>query len=208
MLQPTMKMTFALRNQAALGRGFGKQAGTSMIEVLVAVLLVSIGLLGIAGLAGATFGYNKVSQLRLVGQAMVNDFVDRARINVAGYDRGGYTIALTDNYQSTPVTVPAGNLDLDPSVSANQDTIANSLAAADVDQFLRAVRNRFPEGDAIVVSRPSTVSRDLDVWLLWKEPAADVSSESLFNTGKVNCPSTLSAADQLVYSCMYFKVGL
>lgn len=203
---PPMKMTSSFHGHAPLRHG--KQAGASLIEVLVAVLLVSIGLLGIAGLAGATIGYNKVSQLRLVGQALVNDFADRARINVAGYDRGSYAIALSDNYQTSPVTVPPANLDLDPSVATNQTTIANGLAAADVDQFLRAVRNRFPEGDAIVVTRPSAASRDMDVWLLWKEPAADIASGSLFNTGKVNCPNTLSAADQLVYSCMYFKVGL
>lgn len=183
------------------------QKGASMIEVLVAILLVSIGLLGIAGLSGATFSYNKASQVRLVGLALVNDFADRARINVAGYDRDGYNIALSDNFQSTAVTVPDANLSLDPSVPANQTTIANALAAADVDQFLRAVRNRLPLGDAVVVSRPSGTSRDMDIWLLWKEPKANT-GDTLFGAGQGNCPSSLSAADKLEYSCMYFKVGL
>ena len=194
------------------GRSLGKrskslQTGATLIEVLVAILLVSVGLLGIAGLSGATYSYNKAAQVRLTGITLVNDFADRARINVYGYDRGGYAIALGDDFASSPVTVPASNLNLDPSVPGNAITIADGLAAADIDQFLRAVRARLPQGDAVVVSRPGVASRDMDVWLLWQEPQA-AAADSLFAAGQGNCPSNLSAANQALYSCMYFKVGL
>ena len=183
------------------------QTGATLIEVLVAILLVSVGLLGIAGLSGATYSYNKAAQVRLTGIALVNDFADRARINIYGYDRGAYAIALADDFTTTAVTVPASNLNLDPSVPANAITIADGLAAADVDQFLRAVRARLPQGDAVVTTRPGAVSRDMDVWLLWQEPQA-AAADSLFAAGQGNCPSNLSAANQALYSCMYFKVGL
>lgn len=192
-----------------------RQAGASMIEVLVAILLVSVGLLGIAGLSGATFSYNKVSQMRLTGIALTNDLADRARVNVYGYDRGAYDIALGDNFAGTAVTVPDANLDLDPAVSANADTAADALAAADVDQFLRSVRNRLPQGDAVVMSRPGANVRDLDVWLLWQESttsAGDVDDDrgdfSLFRASQGNCPSSLTPDELALYSCMYFKVGL
>jgi type IV pilus assembly protein PilV len=190
-----------------------RHRGASMIEVLVSILLVSVGLLGIAGLSGATFNYNKVSQMRLTGIALANDLADRARVNVYGYDRGGYDIDLSDNFGGTAVTVPDSNLDLDPSMPANADTAADGLAASDVDQFLRSVRNRLPQGDAIVMgagattSRASATSRDLDVWLLWKEPQTDA-VDSLFTAGQSNCPSSLTPAERAEYSCMYFKVGL
>ncbi|OPF61847.1 type IV pilus modification protein PilV [Hydrogenophaga sp. H7] len=189
--------------------------GASMIEVLVAILLVSVGLLGIAGLSGATFSYNKASQMRLTGIALVNDLADRARVNVHGYDRQGYDIELSDNFESTPVEVDDTNLDLDPAVSANAESVADALAAADVDQFLRTVRSRLPQGDAVVMSRRDANARDLDVWLLWKEAATAEGDEdddrgdfSLFDAGKGNCPDNLSTADKAEYSCMYFKVGL
>lgn len=184
-----------------------RQSGASLIEVLVAILLVSVGLLGIAGLSGATFSYNKVSQLRLTGITLVNDFADRARINVYGYDRGGYAIALSDTFATNPVTVPASNLTLDPSIAANAITVADALAAADVDQFLRSISVRLPQGRAVVMSRPGATSRDMDVWLLWQEPQASAGN-SLFGAGQGNCPSNLSTANQALYSCMYFKVGL
>lgn len=184
-----------------------REAGSSMIEVLVAVMLVSIGLLGIAGLSGATFNYNKTSQVRLTAMALVNDYADRARINIYGYDRGGYSIALPTNFAGTPVTVPAANLNLDPAIAANAITIADNLAAADVDQFLRNVRNRLPQGDAVVISRPTATARDMDVWLLWKEPKTDA-GDTLFSAGQNNCPTSLTLAEQADYSCMFFKVGL
>lgn len=191
------------------------ETGASMIEVLVSILLVSVGLLGIAGLSGATFGYNKVSQMRLTGIALANDLADRARVNVYGYDLGNYNIALDDDFATTAVAVPDTNLNLDPSVSANATSLATSLAAADVDQFLRNVRNRLPQGDAVVISRPAATTRDLDVWLLWQEPTTsgtDVDSDrgdfSLFGSTQGNCPASLTPEEAAVYSCMYFKVGL
>lgn len=187
--------------------GHMRQRGSSMIEVLVAILLVSVGLLGIAGLSGATFNYNKVSQIRLTGIALANDLADRARVNVFGYDRGDYDIALGDNFSGTAVAVPNANLDLDPRTEANAITVADALAAADVDQFLRNVRNRLPQGDAVVISRPGANTRDLDVWLLWQEPSTDA-GDALFDSAKGNCPASLTTAEQAIYSCMYFKVGL
>lgn len=198
----TVKTPLALRQKIAR-----HQTGSSLLEVLVAILLVSVGLLGVAGLSGATFSYNKVSQLRLTGIALTNDFADRARINVYGYDRGGYDIDLSDDFDSTPVAVPDVNLDLDPSVPANASTVADALAAADIDQFLSSVRNRLPQGDAVVMSRPGATRRDLDMWLLWKEPQTDA-GDSLFGGGQGNCPDSLTPAERLEFSCMYFKVGL
>lgn len=192
-----------------------RETGASMIEVLVAILVVSVGLLGIAGLSGATFSYNKTSQMRLTGIALANDFADRARVNVYGYDLGGYDITLATNFAGTPVEVDDANLDLDPAVLADATTAANALAASDVDQFLRSVRNRLPQGDAVVMARPGATTRDLDVWLLWQDSTTSDADEdtdrgnfSLFESAKGNCPDTLTTAQQAVYSCMYFKVGL
>lgn len=198
---------------SAMRPGPGVQSGSSLIEVLVAILLVSIGLLGVAGLSGATQAYNKAAQVRLVGVGLANDLADRARVNIYGFDLGNYDIALGDD--SSGATVDAGNLALDPSDAANALKLAQDLAAADVDDFLLDVSNRLPQGDAIVTSTRSAAARDLDVWILWKEPKTDEGDEdddkgafSLFDAGKDNCPDALSADEKAEYSCMHFKVGL
>mgnify|MGYP006209471443 CR=1 FL=1 len=91
------KASLLFRNQ---GRAFRAHLGASMIEVLVALLIISLGLLGIGGISAATFGYNKAAQLRLTGLSLVNDYADRARLNVYGYDLGSYAIELDDDVPS------------------------------------------------------------------------------------------------------------
>ena len=182
-----------------LGGRRNLQSGASLIEVLVAVLLVSVGLLGIAGLSGSTYAYNKNAQIRLVGMGLVNDYADRARVNVYGFDLGNYTIAKG---ASSPAAVTFTVNE------ADAKTAAGNVANHDKREFLEAIKNRLPEGTAVVNSLPSATRRGMDVWLLWKEPQNE--DDSLFKTAQENCPKSITdnADDKKVYSCMYFKVGL
>lgn len=170
-----------------------------MLEVLVAILLVSVGLLGVAGLSSATFSFNKAAQLRLTGVALVNDYADRARVNVYGFDLGAYDIGLSDT-KPTAVTLTGAE-------QANPLTAAQNVAQFDRLAFMNSVENRLPQGRAVVESSPSANARDLDIWLLWKEPQADA-ADDLFTAGQENCPNDLGTDDKAAYSCMYFKVGL
>lgn len=187
------------------GRDSRSQKGASMIEVLVALLIVSLGLLGIGGISAATFGYNKAAQLRLTGLSLVNDYADRARLNVYGYDLGNYAIALADAVPSSEDVEDArGALVVNEAVAA---TAAANVAQFDRELFQRMVADRLPQGRAIVVTNPTVNARNFDVWLLWQEPQTDL-GDSLFLAGQFNCPDNLSEEDQAIYSCMYFKVGL
>lgn len=172
--------------------------GSSLVEVLVALLVISFGLLGVAGISATTFSYNKASQLRLTSLSLINDYSDRARLNVYGYDLGQYDIALNDAAPGNAV----GNAN-----QANALTAANDVAKGDRNEFIVAVASRLPQGKAVVASSPSSTSRDLDIWLLWKEPQSNA-GDALFAAGQANCPSNLSDDDKKVYNCMYFKVGL
>ncbi|WP_171019878.1 hypothetical protein [Hydrogenophaga sp. 2FB] len=176
-----------------------------MIEILVALLLVSFGLLGIGGLTAATFGYNKAAQLRLTGLSLVNDYADRARLNIYGYDLGQYAIALSDEAPTDDEMDEAQT-----GMQANEvvvSTAAEKVAIFDRGLFQRTVANQLPQGRAVVITNPTAQARNLDVWLLWQEPTT-TTGDSLFLAGQFNCPSNLSAADKAIYSCMYFKVGL
>ena len=180
------------------------QMGTSMVEILVALLVISLGLLGIAGLSAATFGYNKAAQVRLTGLNLVNDYADRARLNVYGYDLGKYAIALADVPAASAVTAAKDAMKAGETVTL---TAAENVAAYDRQLFQRTVASRLPQGRAVVASNPTVNARNLDVWLLWREPTT-TTGDSLFGAGQANCPSDLSDADKAIYNCMYFKVGL
>jgi type IV pilus assembly protein PilV len=87
------------------------QAGFSLVEVLVALLILSIGLLGLAGLQITGLQQNQGALQRTRAAQLANDLVDRIRVGGAA----GYDLAPTDTYAtlSLPVAdVTVAQLDL------------------------------------------------------------------------------------------------
>lgn len=66
------------------------QAGFTLVEVLVSALLLSIGLVGLAGLQAASLINNQNSFLRSQVSALAYDLADRMRSNVAGASANAY----------------------------------------------------------------------------------------------------------------------
>lgn len=193
----------ARARNAAPGTAGGTQHGATLVEVLVALLIVSLGLLGIAGLAASTFSYNKTSQLRLTGTALANDYADRARLNVFGFDRNAYNIAYSDDVSTD--ALDRATLTVDQAVD---QTAADAVAAYDRNDFMNTVANRLPQGRAVVVSTQGN-ARSMDIWLVWQEPQpTSTDALALFQAGQRNCPDNLPNDVQDLASCMYFKVDL
>lgn len=66
------------------------QAGFTLIEVLVAALVLAIGLLGLAGLQTRGLRHNHSAYLRTTATAMAYDLSDRMRTNLAAFQQGNY----------------------------------------------------------------------------------------------------------------------
>jgi type IV pilus assembly protein PilV len=77
-----------------------QQSGMTLIEVLVAMILLAIGMLGIAGLQAATNKYNINTTARAEIAVLLSDFADRVRANpdVAG-DNFVTGIVSTSEYE-------------------------------------------------------------------------------------------------------------
>ena len=100
-----------------------KQRGFSLLEVLVALLVVSIGLLGLAGLTAASIKNNQSAYQRSVASWLAYDILDRMRANSAAAQLGGYNIAygapsagagmaltdLTEWKQQLAASLPSGD---------------------------------------------------------------------------------------------------
>ena len=79
--------------------------GFSLIEVLVALLVLSIGLLGLAALQTTSLQYNTGSYFRTQATFLAYDIIDRMRANIAAVvdnDNNGYDQPTTTNV-SPPV---------------------------------------------------------------------------------------------------------
>lgn len=139
------------------------QRGFSLIEVLIALLILSIGLLGIAGLQGASLGKTRESSLRTQAMIMAQDLIDSMRSNPDPDARDIYAIATNQ----TP--------------STGKDCLAvncspTDLAEFQLDQWWNQIdrssgKSRFPNGQVAVTveSRNDGKSSLVKVAISWDE---------------------------------------
>jgi type IV pilus assembly protein PilV len=67
-----------------------KSGGFSMIEVLITLVILSIGLLGLAGLQAVGLRNNNTAYLRTIATQQLNDMADSMRTNRPGVLQGSY----------------------------------------------------------------------------------------------------------------------
>lgn len=97
-------------------------AGFTLIEVLIAVLVMSIGLLGIAALQTTTVQFNRGAYLRSQATSLAYDIADRMRANRTAALNGDYDVDFAD---PAPDCAAAGGDDV-----VEQDLSAWSMALA------------------------------------------------------------------------------
>lgn len=188
--------------------------GVSLIEVLVAMLVVSLGVLAMGGLLATASRYGKTSEYRAVATLLAQDMADRIRANKAAFTDSD--VGALDSYDlvagyDTWADEPAG-----PADCANvSDCGPDEIAAQDRAEWSQAVFNALPGGAGLVqVSEPSPpvgggAGADpkrgfvADIWVAWLDPDAD-SSEP---TTEIECPPAFR--DQSPQPrCAFFRIGL
>ncbi|MBS68395.1 MAG: type IV pilus modification protein PilV [Pseudomonas sp.] len=85
------------------------QRGATLIEVLVAMLVLSIGLLGLAGMQMTALKSNQSAYYRSQATVLAYDIIDRMRANRTDALNGVYDIAL-QNQACDPDLSPSGSL--------------------------------------------------------------------------------------------------
>lgn len=84
-------------------RTLKKQAGITLIEVLIAFLVLGVGLLGVAGLQSAGIKNNHNALLRSHASFLAYELVDYMRTHPTGVQAGDYNIPSgTGNQTSVP----------------------------------------------------------------------------------------------------------
>jgi len=196
------------------------QRGATLIEVLVAIVILAIGLFGMAGLTSAALKYNQFSRMRATGLSLVTDYAERARANLAGFAGYAHTKAYNASARaaaSKDPTSPRGACLVDTSNPASPvNTCGAAIATYDQSQWLTNVANRLPGGTAYVSTElPDVASgvnglpatRVLNIWLIWsaiEEGAGFGRKEQL----QQPCPAGANIATGASVNCMYFRITL
>lgn len=110
-----------------------KQQGVSLLEVLISVLVLSVGLLGLGGLQLYALKGSNDAHFRTIASFIAADLGDRIRINPEGVAMGGYEVSAS---QSTALC--------DSTTKQCRDDIictASELAAFDLHQVMCGVED-------------------------------------------------------------------
>jgi type IV pilus assembly protein PilV len=127
-------------------RARSRERGFSMLEVMVAVLILSFGLLGLAGLQALSLKSNVSAAQRTIATQLAYDMADRMRANLASVLTGDY------NYASYSVSNVAGQ-----TTSACLTTTGCSstqLAQEDVYEWNQQICLQLPQSTACTASGP------------------------------------------------------
>jgi type IV pilus assembly protein PilV len=139
-----------MRLKPTRARSAARQRGVSLLEVLVAMLVLSLGLLGLANLQGV--GMKSSHGAALVSQAslLAYDMADRIRSNPDA------TAAYVGFVSDCPVILPTA-----------------PLATADLAEWSCAIENLLPGGVGRIAGAPNGGSTRYTITIEWLDAQLD-----------------------------------
>lgn len=123
-----------------------ENSGFTLLEVLIAVVVLSIGLLGLAGLQTTGLRNNQDAYARTVATTLANDMADRIRANMAGFNAGNYNNAAA----------------LTASCETNSGCTPQQMAQNDTARWNQAL-SALPNGQGMVATNAGIVT----VTVMW-----------------------------------------
>lgn len=125
----------------------GSQSGFSMIEVLVTMVILSFGLLGVAGLLVSGVSNAASSEAMSKASQLAADMADRIRANPV------VAVSATSQYITTYSESP-------PASPA-------SIAERDKKEWLEALAAQLPQGDGRITNTVSGGQRKVEIEVRW-----------------------------------------
>jgi type IV pilus assembly protein PilV len=180
----------------AVGR---HQTGASLVEVLVALLLLSLGMLSLCGVLVFAVQSPKLSSHRATAVHLAASHIEAMRANAAGFYSGRYVTPL--RWASAPKSTP-----LKPCAYPN--CASGALADQDTALLSEAVRTALPSGGMQVTCHPSpcTATSQGNIWIVWQEPATYAALEA--GTSNACPPETPVLPANVQTRCIHLRFAL
>lgn len=198
----------AARRVHFMRRGLQAARGVSLIEVLVSIVIASMGILALAGVNATAVRYTKMSQYRSTAALLASEMGERIRANKAGLQPVGgvFPYNLTTDFAgqaagpAVPVltSVPCSS----PNAAGDSCSVAD-IAALDLWQWQVQVRSLLPEGSAYIST--DLANSAVDLYVVWRDPA--VASDNA-PTAANECINGLNLGADVSVRCSYFRIHI
>jgi type IV pilus assembly protein PilV len=169
-----------------------RQTGASLLEVLIAMLVMSYAITGIALLMAATLQHSQTSLYQLVALQAATELAEAMRANTDGFMADAY--GKTDTYSSTRAAATV------PNCAAPARCSSSEIASIDKAQLANRLRLSLPGGDFQMLRNGSRA----DIWIMWLEPTSTASMVS----GTAPCRAWAISAGGDLPRCLYLWVAL
>jgi type IV pilus assembly protein PilV len=123
-----------------------KSHGFSLIEVLVSLIVFSIGLLGLVSLQMTTLNYNTNAYLRTLAIFKAEDIADRMRANLTAVSNGDYNAPTSSGIQNLNCLGNDSGGQPNPSVSCT----STQMALHDIFEWKDSIQTELPNGQAAI----------------------------------------------------------
>lgn len=175
-----------------------RQSGTSLVEVLVGLLVLSLGLLSAGGMLAYSVQMPRLAGYRATAMQLAASHIERMRANPEGAAAGLYDAPL--NYDgslaeltATPCPWPACD--------------AHALARMDTSTAQHAIREQLPAGALQAQCTPAPCGPGAfgDVWVVWREPQTFAAFQA---EGADLCPPALASTKSPAPRCVHLRFSL
>jgi type IV pilus assembly protein PilV len=137
--------------------------GISMVEALVALVIISVGMLGIAGLYLSSLQAGRSANLRMQAVNLASDLGDRIRANKRG----------VASYQASATTTGKSN------DCATKTCTAVEIAENDLFIWKQGITTALPanaNGQVTYTAATATTPSRCTIMVVWREAGADADS--------------------------------
>ena len=142
-------------NQLKFTATYSKASGFTLVEVMIALVIFSVGLLGLAGLHASSMQNNKASDMRGIAIIQAHDMADRIRANTRG---------TSGDYNAITTGIPAAGTNCITTASC---TSPASIAAWDNFEWQTNLNTFLPSGRGTVTR--ATPTSTVVITVMWDE---------------------------------------
>lgn len=142
-----------------------RSGGFSLLEVLIALVILSVGLLGIAAMLSTTLKSNDSAYMRSQATILAYNIIDRMRANPIGATNGDYNIAMGTPAPGSGTVCTGGGAGCGSALLADYDL-------TQWKKTLASSSNGLPNGDGSIVTSQLGGVNLVTVTVLWNDSRA------------------------------------